>query len=146
MSTKPITPVSAAPAQPLTLEEKKRRFAELRKTMGKSQIEVTPPAGKVGYWARKGDTREIGRLEWLGYHVVHDDPVKPAWRANGMQADGTYIIGDVILLEIDGWIYDMLQEEYRDMAEAQRTNAKSTFKDDAERAGAPVFEVGKPAR
>ena len=146
MSTKPITPVSAEPAPPLTLEEKKIRFAELRKHMGRSQIEVIPPAGKTGLWARKDDTRELGRLEWLGYHIVHDDPKKPAWRANGLQQDGTYIVGDVILLEVDSWIYEMLQQEYQDQSESQRTNAKATFKDDAERAGTPVFEVGRPTR
>jgi hypothetical protein len=146
MSTEPIKPVSADTAPPLTLDEKRKRFAELRLKMGRSQIEVTPPAGKTGYWARVGDTRELGRLEWLGFHVVHDDPKKPAWVANGAKADGTYQVGDVILLEIDTWIYDMLQEEYQNMAESQRKNAKAVFKQDAEQAGAPVFEVARAPR
>jgi len=145
-TTPPIKPVSAEQSTPLTLAEKKIRFAELRKSMGKSQIEVTPPAGKTGLWARKGDTRELSRLEWLGYHIVHDDPKKQAWRASGLQQDGTYVVGDVILLEIDTWIYEMIQEDYQERSEAQRTNAKASFKEDAERQGAPVFEVSRAPR
>ena len=141
MSTPPITPSSAPPTAPLSTEERKRRFAELRSRMGRSQIEVTPPPGKTGYWAPKDDTREMGRLSWIGYNVVHDDPKKPAWKANGAQADGTYIIGDVILMEIDTEIYDMLQEEYRNINESQRDNATKQFRDDAEKQGAPTFEV-----
>jgi hypothetical protein len=146
MSTPPIRPVSAEQAPPLTLDEKKKRFAELRSRMGRSQIEVVPPAGKTGLWGRKDDTRELGRLEWLGYHIVHDDPKNPVWKASGLQSDGTYIVGDVILMEIDTWIYEMLQQEYQDQSESQRKNAKATFKDDAERVGAPVFEVARAPR
>lgn len=139
-------PVSAAPAQPLTLDEKKKKFAELRSRMGRSQIEVTPPAGKSGYWAPLDDTREHGRLGWLGFHVVHDDPKAPIWRANGLKEDGTYVVGDVILMEIDSWIYEMLQQEYVEVNEAQRKNAPRVFAEEAERQGSPVFEVGKPPR
>lgn len=149
MSTppKPITPVSAPQSStPLTMEQKRQRFAELRQRMGRSQIEVTPPAGKSGYWAPLDDTRELGRLNWLGFNVVHDDPKAPAWQANGLKDDGTYVVGDVILMEIDSWIYEMLQQEYVDVNEAQRKNAPRVFKDEAERQGSPVFEVGKPSR
>ena len=146
MSTTPIKPVSAPKQEPLTMEQKRQRFAELRQRMGRSQIEVTPPAGKSGYWAPLDDSREHGRLAWLGFNIVHDDPKSPAWKANGLKDDGTYIVGDVILMEIDSWIYEMLQQEYIDLSEAQRKNAKQTFKDEAERQGSPVFEVGKPPR
>lgn len=146
MSTPPVRPVSAPTAAPLSLDEKRKRFAELRKQMGRSQIAATPPAGKTGLWARMGDSRELGRLQFLGYNIVHDDPKSPAWRANGLKQDGTYVVGDVILMEIDTWIYEMLQEEYVALSEAQRTNAKATFKDEAERSGAPVFETSRTPR
>jgi hypothetical protein len=144
MSTpaKPITPTSAPPSAPLTPEERKRRFVELRQRMGRSQIEVTPPAGKYPYFAPKNDTREIGRLQWLGFSIVHDDPKNPVWVANGMQSDGTYVINDVILMEIDEEIWDMIQQEYRDLNESQRSNAASQFMAEAEKQGAPTFEVG----
>src|ERR1700746_979820 len=140
--TASTTPVSAPTAAPLTLEEKKKRFAELRKQMGRSQIEVTPPAGKTGYWAHLTDTRELGRLQWVGYRIVHDDPKNPAWKANGLKEDGTYVVNDVILMEIDTWLYEMLQQEYIEINEAQRVNAPRVFEDEAKSQGAPVFEVG----
>jgi hypothetical protein len=152
MSTPPQTPkptisVASAPsAKPLTAEERQQRLIALRKRMGKSQIEVTPPAGKTGLWAPKDDTRELSRLQWVGYSIVHDDPAKPAWQASGQQADGTYVIGDVILMEIDTEIYDLLQEEYRQQNIDQRTNAPAAFIADAEKEGVPAFEISKPRR
>jgi hypothetical protein len=146
MTTTPIKPISAPPAEPLTMEEKRQRFAALRQRMGRSQIEVTPPAGKSGYWAHLTDTRELGRLDWVGFKIVHDDPKDPKWKANGLKEDGTYIVGDVILMEIDTWLFEMLQQEYVDVNEAQRKNAPRVFKDEAEKQGSPVFEVGNPPR
>lgn len=138
-----IQPVSAPPAKPLTAEERKQRLADLRKRMGKSMIEVTPPPGKAAYFAPKDDTREMGRLNYLGFTIVHDDPKAPAWTCNGMQADGTYIIGDVILMEIDADMYELIQQEYIDISEAQRANAPRQFIDEAEAKGVPTFEVAK---
>src|SRR5258707_4803027 len=115
MSTPPnptISVASAPQAKPLTAEERKQRLIDLRKRMGKSQIEVTPPAGKTGLWAPMEDSRELSRLQWIGYSIVHDDPSNPKWKASGGKADGTYVIGDVILMEIDTEIYDLLQQEY----------------------------------
>jgi hypothetical protein len=135
---------SAAPAKPMTKEERRKRFAELRSRMGRSQIEVTPPPGKAAFWASKDDTKELGRLQWIGYSIVHDNPDKPAWKANGMQQDGTYVIGDVILMEVDEEVRDMVQEEYLDRHESMLKNVKSTFISDAESQGVPAFEVAKP--
>jgi hypothetical protein len=143
MSTPPIKVSSAPPAQQLTVEEKRQRFAALRARMGRSQIEVTPPAGKTGYWAPVNDTREMGRLEWLGFHVVHDDPKHPVWQANGMKDDGTYIIGDVILVEISTEDYEAIQQAYIDNHEAMMTNTKASFVEDAAKQGVPTFEVKK---
>lgn len=138
-----IKPVSAATSKPLTPVERQQRFAELRRRMGKSQIEVTPPAGKVGYWVDKDDIREIGRLRWLGWEIVHDDPKQPAWTANGAQSDGTYVIGDVILMEIDQDSYDLIQEEYLSRHSAMMENTRANFASDAGQQGVPVFEVDK---
>lgn len=147
VATTPDTTLASAPAaKPLTPEEKRQRFAELRKRMGRSQIEVIPPAGKIGYWAPTDDTREMGRLAWLGFIIVHDDPKKPIWKANGAKSDGTYVVGDVILMEIESETYDFYQQEYRDLNLAQRTNSARTFQEDAETQGVPTFEVAKPKR
>jgi hypothetical protein len=136
--------VSAPPSKPLTAEERKQRLNDLRKRMGRSQIEVTAPAGKVAYWAPKDDDKEIGRLTWLGCAIVHDDPKNPAWTANGRQADGTYIIGDVILMECDADLWEMIQEEYIAISDAQRNNAPRNFMEEADAQGVPTFEVKKP--
>jgi hypothetical protein len=152
MSSQPITPPkgiqvqSAPPAKQLTPEERKKLLTSLRERMGRSQIETTPPAGKVGYWAHTTDTREMGRLQWVGFQIVHDDPAKPAWKANGIKEDGTYVCGDVILMEIDEQIYELLQQEYIDINEAQRKNAPQVFISDADAKGVPTFEVAKPRR
>jgi len=143
---KGISVASAPQTKPLTVEERKQRLIDLRKRMGRSQIEVTPPAGKTGLWAPKDDTREMARLQWVGYSIVHDDPKSPAWKASGATADGTYVIGDTILMEIDTEVYDLLQEEYRQMNLDQRTNAKAAFISDASREGVPAFEIDKPRR
>jgi hypothetical protein len=114
--------------------------------MGRSQIEVVPPAGKTGYWASLSDTHELGRLDWLGFKIVHDDPKNPAWKANGAREDGTYVVGDVILMEIDSELYEFLQQEYVEINEAQRKNAPRNFEDEAAAKGVPTFEVAKAPR
>jgi len=140
----PVVVASAPPAVKLTPEGRKQRFAELRKRMGRSQIAVVPPAGKIGYWAPLNDSREMGRLDWLGCKVVHEsDPKRPLWRANGLKADGTYVIGDVILMECDEETWGMLQEEYLNVHEAMMTNTKATFIQDAAQVGVPAFETAK---
>ena len=147
MSTPPkITVASAPQAKSLTPEERKQRLSDLRERMGRSQIEVVAPAGKVGYWAHTTDTRELGRLDWIGFKIVHDDPKAPKWHANGLKDDGTYVIGDVILMEIDSEIYDLIQNEYIELNEAQRKNAPRNFMDEAAAKQVPTFEVAKPLR
>lgn len=138
-----IKPISADPSRPPTEEEKRKRFAELRARMNRSQIEVIPPAGKTGYWARKDDTKEMGRLLWLGFSIVHDDPKKPAWVANGLMDDGTYVTGDTILMEIDSDAYEFIQLSHIETHEAMMQNTKATFMTDAEAQGVPTFEVKK---
>jgi hypothetical protein len=85
----------------------------------------------------------MGRLSWLGFSIVHDDPKNRAWQANGAKEDGTYVIGDVILMEIDRETYEFIQGEYIQTHEAMLKNTKATFISDAEAAGVPAFEVAK---
>ena len=143
----PVTVVSAPPAtEGLTAEQRRQRFAELRARMGRSMTEVTPPAGKAAYWARKDDANEMGRLEYLGFRIVHDDPKKPTWKANGARDDGTYIVGDVILLEIDAELYEFLLDENVQRGRQMIEGASASFKQEAARQGVPTFDVTKPAK
>jgi hypothetical protein len=141
----PITPASAPPAKTaLTLEERRQRYVDLRARMGRSMTEVTPPAGKAGYWARKDDANEMGRLEYIGFIIVHDDPKQPIWKANGAKEDGTYIIGDVILMEIDAETYEFLLNENVERGRQMIEGASESFKSEAARQGVPTFDVSKP--
>jgi len=108
--------------------------------------EVTPPAGKAGYWARKDDVNEMGRLDYIGFTIVRDDPKNPAWRANGLKEDGTYIVGDVILMEIDAEVYDFLLNENVERGRQMVEGASAEFKAQAERQGVPTFDVSKPTK
>ena len=139
----PIQPTSASPAKPLSDLERKQRFAELRERMKESRLKVVAPPGKTGYWARKDDEQELSRLDYMGFKIVHDDPKKPLWHAAGSREDGTYCLGDVILMEIDTEIYDFYLEEDRRQSEALVGSVKQQMLDDAEKQGVPTFVVDK---
>jgi len=143
----PIEPVSAKPV-PLTEEERKQRIADLRERLKVSRYTTVAPAGKVGYWARKNDQGELGRLDYLGFSIVHDDPKAPRWKASGLQTDGTYQVADVMLLEIDADLYQLLLSDNQERATAQIKGATEAFKAEAamseRRTGysVPTFERG----
>jgi hypothetical protein len=141
----PKSVVTSAPAatEALTPEERRQRYDELRARMGKSMTEVVPPAGKAAYWARKDDASEMGRLEYLGFKIVKDDPTHPAWKANGSKEDGTYIIGDVILMEIDVDLYEFLLNENVERGRQMIEGAADSFKAEAARQNVPTFDVTK---
>lgn len=143
--TDPKIAVTSAPASAveLTPEQRRQRYDELRTRMGKQMTEVTPPAGKSGYWARTNDAAEMGRLEYLGFKIVKDDPSHPAWKANGAKEDGTYIIGDVILMEIDADLYEFLLNENVERGREMIEGASESFKLEAQRQGVPTFDVSK---
>ncbi len=87
---------------------------------------------------------ELGRLEYLGFVIVRDNPKQPAWKANGSREDGTYIVGDVILMEIDSEIYDFLLNENVERSTQMIEGASSGFKDEAARQNVPTFDVTRP--
>lgn len=144
----PAVEVTSAPpaAKGLTPEERRQRYAELRARMGRSMTETTPPAGKAGYWARKDDVNEMGRLEYIGFTIVRDNPKAPVWKANGLKEDGTYIVGDVILMEIDADLYEFLLQENVERGRQMIEGAGESFKQEAERQGVPSFDVAGKGR
>lgn len=144
VASKPILPVSASPAKPLSDEEKRIHFAELRARMKVSRLKVDAPAGKTPYWARKEDEQELSRLDYMGFRIVHDDPKAPKWKASGAREDGTYCLGDVILMEIDTELYEFFLDEDRRQSEALVSSIKQSVVDEAEKQGVPTFSVSKP--
>ncbi len=129
------------PAKPLTYEERKHLLANIRNSMGRSRLVVKGPSDMRPYWARLNDMEEMSRLESLGFRVVVDDHKKPRYKASGLRQDGTYILGDVILMEVPIEVYNILEEENLKTARDLVASAKDSFKNEAERRGVPVFEV-----
>jgi hypothetical protein len=114
--------------------------------MGKSRLSVKPPVGYTPYWARKNDTSEMARLDYLGFRVVREVPGVPhRYEAQGFRDDGTYVMGDVILMEIRTEDYQFFLNENSVRAEGMSEAAKAKFLADAERAGAPTFKVNRKA-
>jgi hypothetical protein len=138
------TSVQAASApKAISDEEKRQRFAAMRERMKKSRLEVTPPPGKAAYWGPRDDDNELSRLSYLGFEIVKDDPKAPKWKAGGMREDGTYVMGDLILMSIDALEYDFLLQDNVDRANAQLSNVQDDVIGRAEEAGVPTFAVSK---
>ncbi len=155
-----ITPASAPTSKvALSDEERRQKKAQLRERLKVSRLSLRSADGRLtgrsidgsksGYWARKHDEGELGRLEFIGFQVVHDDVKSPRWIASGKQADGTYQVADLILMEIDAVEYELLLEENQERSKAQIVGAAETFKAEAasskERTGyeVPTFERSK---
>lgn len=143
---KAVVPTSAPRMKDLSPEERRARYEEIRRRMRQSRIQVTGDNSKIYYWARKDDTHELSRLEWMGYEVVHDDPKNPRVTATGLREDGTYVLGDVILMHIDKEIYEFLESENARRARELVEGAKSDFVTDAQKEGVPTFERDEDPR
>jgi hypothetical protein len=145
----PSVPQSAQPrsseAPKLTEEERAARYKELRERLAVSRIYVRPPAGIVCRWVRRDDANDISYHEWLGFVVAKDDPKEAKHKrrfqtAVPIKEDGTYIVGDVILMEIDQDTYEFFLAERLRMANAAPAAAKTGFKEQAAQKQVPTFE------
>ena len=134
-------PESAPPSRPRTTEERKALYRALRSKMSGSRFTAVVTPGFTPYWARKNDAEELARLDALSFRIVREsDPKQPKLKANGLQQDGTYVLGDVILMEVDTDIYDFYKQDNLERA-AQLANPKPGFIDSAAQQGVPAFEV-----
>lgn len=130
----------------LTPEERKQRYAELRSKLGRSKIDVKCPEGITAYWALKGNEYEMAQMDWLGFKIVVEDMkpgVKRRFDAAGIRADGTYVLGDVILMAIDTETYQIQKEIDLDNFDALRRSIPQEFATKALDAKAPVFELNE---
>jgi len=122
------------------------RQNELRARMGISKLKVVAPAGITPYWARKDDTSELARLDYLGFRVVKEVPGQERrFQAQGYREDGTYVMGDVILMEIPEADYLFYLQENSERAANMFQAQKEKFIEDAEKVGAPTFVVKRKA-
>jgi hypothetical protein len=147
-----IRPISAAPsASQLTAAARKTRYDELRQRMGRSRLAVEGVKGRHYLWAFKSDSSEMDRLDYLGYRITREANAKdvlvgkaePKIRANGLREDGTYVLGDVMLVDCDQEVYEFLMLDNEEKSNAQRSAAKDNFVFEAEKKGVPTFEVDK---
>ena len=135
------TVASAPKVKPLTREQRKEKFAHIREKMRVSPLKVTGEPHKAYYWARKDDETEMARLNYLGFTVVNDPDGKV--KASGKRQDGTYIMGDVILMEIDKELYEYFKDENLERAENLIASAKEDFIGESAKQGVPTFERGE---
>jgi hypothetical protein len=114
-------------------------------------LKVVGNPAKHYFWAHRSDSQELDRLDLIGYNIVREPnaenvlagKAKPAVSAGGLRNDGTYVLGDVILMECDQDIYEFLMMENEERANNMLNAARDNFLIEAEKAGAPTFEVDK---
>jgi hypothetical protein len=146
-----IQPISAEPKAVLSAAERKRRYEELRQRIGKPRLDVRGRPGKHYLWAPRGDSNELDRLDLMGYTIVREPKpkevlagqAKPQIQAAGLREDGTYDLGDVILMEVDEEVYEFITLENEERTAAMMMQGKSNFTFEAEKQGVPTFEVDK---
>jgi len=135
----------AANAKSLTKEERETRWKELREKLALSRIYVKAPAGITPRWVRKDDSNDMSYHEWMGFVIAREDPKVPKDKRRfqtsvPIREDGTYIVGDVILMEIDTETYQFYIRERLQQANAIPQAAKKEFREQAEALKAPTFE------
>jgi len=146
-----IQPISAVPSAVLDAEARKKRYNDLRKRMGKSRLEVNGKSGRHYLWAHRADSNELDRLDLIGFTIVREPNAKdvltgkatPQIRAGGLREDGTYIQGDVILVDCSDEVYEFLMLETEEKSNSLQSSAKDNFVFEAEKQGVPTFEVDK---
>lgn len=146
MSTQAVV---SNPNSPEAQAARKLRYAELRKKLGRPKLEVRGKKGIHYFWADNvRDQGEIIRLSGVGYSLVREPNVKevlagkatPAIEANGLCEDGTYKVGDVILMQCPEETYEFLELDKSERHEDMVRGVAETFKANAEGLGVPTFE------
>lgn len=143
------TPISQDPNSPEALAARKARYTELRRKLGRSKLEVKGKPGMHYFWAdHVRDQGELIRLSTFNYLIVREPKAaevlkgtaKPEIQANGLQQDGTYIIGDVILMACPEEVYEFIMLDQSERHEELVKGVSETFKSNAEGLGVPTFE------
>jgi hypothetical protein len=112
---------------------------------------VVGDPSKHYFWAHRADSQELDRLDLVGYSIVREPnakevlagKAKPLIQAGGLREDGTYILGDVMLMECDQEVYEFLMMETEERAQQMSQAAKDNFLIESEKHGVPTFEVEK---
>lgn len=140
------TPQPTEKRLPMTDEERRRRYDELRKRSALSRIYARhrDPDMYVR-WARD-DKHDIALHKHLGFEMVREpNPKAPESRrivetVVPMSEDGMYRTGDVILMQIPRVDYEFYAEENAKESRRMLNAGKEGFKHNAKLHGIPVFE------
>jgi hypothetical protein len=142
---------SSVPFEQMSEAAKKARYQLLRSKMGQSRLTVIGLPGLHYCWASKDDLNELARLDSLGYEIVREPEAEavlagkkqPKIQANGLKADGTYTVGDVILVQCSEEVYEFIQMANSERYEEMALGAQRDFRLEAEKLAVPTFEHSK---
>lgn len=151
MSTQPVIG-SAAVSETASQEQIDKRYEEYRRRTGRSRFEVSGKEGIHYLWAPRDDSSEMTRLEMEGFELTREPKAeevlsgkaRPQIKAGGLRQDGTYVIGDVILVQCSEENYQFHLRDVTERMEAAKKAAKDNFLIEAEKAGAPTFTFDRP--
>lgn len=156
--------VAAKPLSALTPAERKQRYEEYKKKLGRDKLEVKGGDPSLHYfWAGYGESAgpvsaaynasEMVRLEYDDYSLVKVADAadvltgkKKAMHngyeisAGGLRQDGSFIIGDVILTCCPLEKYEFHLMHVEELSESQIAASVDQFKTSAATVGIPTFE------
>lgn len=139
---------SGVPLEKLDEAGKRARYKLLREKMGRSRLAVVGKPGIHYFWADRGNNSDMALFESWGYSLVHEPNAEAVMRgeaqaqisANGLRADGTYVVGDVILTQCPMEVYEFLQLANAERHEELASGAQRDFRSEAEQLAVPVFD------
>lgn len=124
---------------PISEDEKQRLIALSEQNVNASILKVQGPEGFHPYWANKnldGLVGSVGYFQTKGFLIAKDDPKKPEsarfWNARGHQPNGTYVIGDLILMFCPNEVWDRYEQQNLANAKRYAGDVKRNFKDVAQ--------------
>jgi len=150
---KPQPPPELEEPRLLTPEERAARYEELRKRSAISRIyaKARNPAIEVR-WVRKDDLNDIALHEYWGFKIAREpNPKAPKEKRRFDTAvpprdDGTYVCGDVILMEIAKDDYDFYLNQNRAIANSMISDGQRAFRDEAEKLDVATYVRDKSGR
>lgn len=134
-------------------EKKEARFAELRSRVEKSAIFAECKDRSIATrWVRKDDPTDIANHERMGFKIVREpNPKAPLSERRfdttiPCNAEGIYVYGDVILMEIPRDDYDFYVNEGVELSKRRLESGKARFLATTKRQGMRSVHVDDAGR
>jgi len=142
----PLTPPT------LTPEEREKRYAELREKAARSRIHAVCRDPNIHVRWVRNEPNDLSLHEWMEYKIAREPrPKAPKDQRRFDTAippndDGTYIIGDVILMECPRDALEFYLNEAYGLSEKMAGAAQKVFRHEAEKLDVPTFVRDKSGR